>query len=322
MKFRHFSLLVASLLLTGCTNVQYLDRPAPPGNPVPPPIATAPTVAQEIARTPSGQILRQESNQQDYRTISDQLREPEATAPVAYTQAPGYSFQKAYVAQGSPRIAIFLNRNLSGEVRQWSTQNKLTTAGSGKISASGASFSQAEAGAVKGEGNQTVYAQQYMDEQSQNFLPREDLWLIENGFIQPFMDTNTKLVDRSTIMRLAAATDPETRNSDYLISPKLIEMKSLAQYADIFIELLVTREPAQPTGFFMKASAKEIKSGRILATVTTLTWDWDALQAQSEQAVATASGYEFQTNKISIPLDYASGLLAGQLMTELQNRWK
>lgn len=304
------------LILNGCATTEYLDRPTPAGNQVPPPISLASPALKEIPREeprvasafPSTTIPQQ-------RTLDGTLVEPGINRSVKSEGFDGGCFEKAYTGKGNPRIAIFLNRNLSPEVRQWATKSKIVTAGDGEIAAG-------KAGGASGAGNQSLYEQHYVEDQGGISLNEKDLWRIENGFTQPFLDQNVHLVDRATIMRLVAAAHPDAENSDRLISPKLIETKSLGQYADVFTELLVERSHEVPVGVVLKAVAKEVNTGRIIASVNTLNWDWDALQEKSKKVVATASGYSFESTRKNIPLDYVADRLAKELMVDLCSIWK
>jgi len=323
MKLSYMASLSVLFLFCSCANVQYLDRPTPPGNPVPPPVQRIEPVTQEVPKSNPLVVQKPYAQIDSLRTADSQFVVPGKTSSGVTAGLSGNTlYNRLYTAQGKPRIAIFLNRELSDEVRQWATQHKLTTAGSGELVAGGADFVTAQAGGVGGKGNQTIYEQEYVDENRQTILTKSNLWEIEQGFTQPFLDAGTSLVDRATIMRLSAASQKNADNSDVLVSPKLIEIRSLEKYADIFIELLVMEDPGLPIGFYMKASAKEVKTGKILVQVNTLSWNWDELLKKGEIVVAVADGYEFQETQESISLDAASSILATDVMDELCSRWR
>lgn len=315
LKSLFFSFLVLALS-AGCTTTVYLDKPLPPGPPVPPVNTHHGTAIQEIPRQQPGQGAVSVAHTQ--QPIPSSLKNSNVPPREA---SPARCFKNLYVKQGKPRMAIFLNRSLSPEVRQWATENKLVTAGTGELAAGARGSYLGAAAGVKGKGNQAIYEQKYVNSPNRAPLNEKDLWTIENGFIQPFLQSGVHLVDRATIMRIAAEKQTDIDNSDKLVSPKLVEIRSLQEYSDVYIELLVLRDTTEEVGFVLKATAKESKTGRILSNANTLGWDWDSMATVSEEVVATSNGYQFEETREGVSLEEAAGILSRELMGKLCYQW-
>jgi hypothetical protein len=284
-------LLSLALLLsvtTGCVDVReppftkYIEKETPAGGPVPPP--PEPTPAKPVAKHVSAQNSRA-GTKVDQDTIQN--------------------FAELYIAKGSPKIAVFINRSLSDEVREWRGVERVVMSGEGeRVSVSKTSdlpvptlpMETRQAGA-EAEGQQpvvvtvpplggvgssaevegsedkkrsmTAQSQQYLEEEKRSQPDGAWLWTFEEGMLEPFLQANANLIDRATAMRLVASTTTDG-NEPRVTSPKQIEMDALKNYADLFIEMLVTPSGSSLYGYDLKASAKEVPTGRILANVTSV----------------------------------------------------
>ena len=98
-----------------------------------------------------------------------------------------------------------------------------------------------------------------------------------------------------------------------------IEMDALAEYADIFVELLVTRDATSPSGYSFRAVAKSVKDGIIVGSVTKA--GRDAKYDKSYEAVTTSSGYELEKGSSALILENVSTELAIDLMNSMANSW-
>ncbi len=214
-------------------------------------------------------------------------------------------FQKAYDASGKPRIAVFLNRALSDEVRDWAMDDGWVfyAETTGK-------------GGWRGEG----YYVEPVDESGARPSPREYwMWAFEDGFIEPFTETGAKLIDRATILRLTAAQEQGKQGTLRPLAPKKVETNALVGYADIFIEVLISTDPKSLFGHVFKATAKEVKTGRLLANVTSVSWERDAAQ---EEYVGTPHGYK-KVKKTAKPpkLQETARTLALETLSAVARTW-
>ena len=365
MKFTHILFSMAILMLAvSCSERSYLDRPTPPGNPVPPPHIMSKPVVQPIPRSigveASGnqpQIVEQVSQQRSADGTLDSQRIIPSKNSVS-KNVPAACYRGTYVKAQKPRIAVFLNRTLSSEVRQWRTAQRHVVSGGGQVSGIVKSpgvtaeytaghgavvgtpaanrtglvgageqvrvsvHDSAVVGTVNATGDVSTYNQKFIEEQSRQNLEESSMWAFENGFMKPFLLQGTRLVDRATILRLTAVDNGQ--GSAYNpIAPKAIETKALVEHADIFIELLITENPSSnPMGYEFKAVAKEVKTGRILAMETSSVWDWNDLTSGETKVVATNSGYEVQETSMIPSISEVSGKLANDVMRALCVQWQ
>ena len=137
-------LFIFSLIcLTSCTNAyggeQYLDQPASAGNSVPSPnYEVTQPVVQEIprykAKLPSRVTVGKSIKTKNGAFIvSGSNREQLTGVGKAAASKIVSDFQQQYQKVGTPEIAIFFNRILSGEVRQWRTSERMKSSGDGAI---------------------------------------------------------------------------------------------------------------------------------------------------------------------------------------------
>lgn len=301
------------LCLGGCTTAHYLETETPPGQvPAPPPGPVAP--AQRSAHVPPVQGELRPG------FVSDEsgMRAVAAPEPSTFELSAGTveRFKRAYSSKKSPRIAVLLNRQLSDEVREWVTDSRLVVAGgySETRTVPGKEPEKTDvAGGISGSSQQQA-------ESGARPSPNERwMWAFEDGFIQPFLQSGAKTVDRATIVRLAAAS-PGQQDSAYApIAVKKVEMDALKGYADIFVEILISRSVSSLYGYEFKASAKEVNTGIIVANVTSLRWRPE--DRKQREVYATSHGYEV-VDSIKIPpvQDIASDL-AVDLMNAMAKAW-
>ncbi|MEW6261557.1 MAG: hypothetical protein AB1641_00640 [Thermodesulfobacteriota bacterium] len=221
------------------------------------------------------------------------------------------SFREAYLAAGKPRLAVFLNRQLSDEVQEWVAEIREVTAAK-KSSWFGEKRDESKSETV-------AYTQKYQGVGGQRPAPEEVwVWAFEDGFLEPFLAAGTLVVDRATIMRQAAAKPGQTETLGPDVSVKGLEMEALRGGADLFVEMLVTRSPSSALGYEFKAAAKEVKTGFIRANVTSLRWTLK----KKREAVVTAKGYELKDKETDLPsVRQVSTKLAVEMMNSLMRAW-
>ncbi|MFH0965036.1 MAG: hypothetical protein V2A58_13635 [Planctomycetota bacterium] len=212
-------------------------------------------------------------------------------------------------------MAVFFNRSLSDDVREWTTDERLVIAREAKVQSS----------TGKGRSKQTKVQDAvaaYVEEPAQTGArtggPAERwMWAFEDGFIQPFLNANTRIIDRATILRLAAAREGED-SALQPVAAKHIEMEALKDHADLFVEILIARSPAALYGYDFRASAKEVRTGRIVASVSSLRWRPE--DRGRKVVVATSEGYQIVPHMP--PVEDIASDLAVDLMNALLRAWE
>jgi hypothetical protein len=224
-------------------------------------------------------------------------------------------FKSVYAAWGTPRIAVFLNRALSDEVREWRTDARLVVA-SGSTSVRSKDGQEERASEIAT--GTSISTQKPLGDESARPNPGETwMWEFEGGFLEPFLAAGGRMVDRATIMRLSAARLGMQSNTYAAMAVKKVEMDALVDHADLFVEILITHSPASPYGYEFKAIAKEVKTGVIVAHVMSRRWKPEERWQRS--IVPTSRGYEI-VDTTSMPLVHEiSADLALELMNALMH---
>lgn len=291
-----FGALLLVAATTGC--VRYLEQETPAGT-VPPPPATVKAQAAQNVQPPAAPVLQ---------TVADKRWGDEAQGTIQ-------QFAKVYAAKGTPRIAVFFNRALSDDVREWRSNARLSvTRERTKV--------QEEAGKETKQtatvGGAAVAIEQPADAGARPSPDEQWMWAFEDGFIQPLLDAKVKVVDRATIVRLAAAK--EGRRTDVpSVAPKTIEVNALKDSADLFVEILVSRSPSSLYGYEFKASAKEVKTGQIVANVTSLRWRPE--DRRGRIVIAGPTDYQVIDGIRIPPVGEIAADLAVDLMNALDRTW-
>lgn len=298
--------LIALFSFMGCTTVHYMETETPVGTVPPPP----PQVDRSLY--PSEQnayrsavppiVATSESSEITAFATSGQASVKRNTGTVE-------RFRLAYTHMKKPRIAVFFNRRLSDEVREWASDSRLVIS-DGHTATKKVNGKTVEQKDVSGE---IAVAKQYQTESGYRPGPEEMwMWAFEEGFTKPFLDSGTRIVDRASILRLASATERD-RNPHGAVEMKKVEMDALKGYADIFIEILISRSPGALYGYDFRASAKEVSTGMVIANVTSFNWSGD--ERRHSRVVATSHGYQ-EEESVSIP---PLGEIASDLALDLMN---
>lgn len=308
--------LIVILCVAGCTTVRYMETETPQGQvPAPPPAPVAPAApAQQSSYAPPAQ------SQPGPGFVSEGSVMRAETGTEAYTSDLSAGtitrFKTAYGAKKNPKIAVLLNRQLSDEVREWVTDSQLVLAG-GYTETRTVDGKQTEQRDVTG--GISGYSQQRADSGARLNPDERWMWAFEDGFIQPFLQSGAKMVDRATIVRLAAASSGQQGSAYAPISVKKVEMDALKGYADIFVEILISRSPSSLYGYEFKASAKEVKTGIIIANVTSLRWRPE--DRRQREVYATSEGYEVVDSVKIPPVEDIASDLSLDLMNALARAW-
>lgn len=225
-------------------------------------------------------------------------------------------FAEIYGSRQKPKIAVFVNRALSDDVREWRTERRDVMSADSVTSTSGTPLHYREDSV---NGPLAISRQEYNGvKEARNNTSESYLWSFEDGFMQPFLQAGANLVDRATIMRLVSQKADQGLKSD-AIETKKTEMSALLDYADVYVEILITRSPSAPTGYEFRAAAKEVKTGRILANATSL--NWDISKERPKKVITTPAGYKVVNDNSMLKAQTVSRDLALDLMNGLISCW-
>ncbi|MCP4639212.1 MAG: hypothetical protein GY851_02195, partial [bacterium] len=181
-----FAVATALLLSVGCRRkVEYqtilIDQPTQPGE-VPPPV--------------------EQTRVEPYRPYAEAAPPAQAPDPAA-TAA---DFGKAYGAAKKPRIALYTNRTLSGDVREWESDVRGTVG----FGATTTKEKDGEKSVKQTEGAVTVSRERRVDDGAGKFLEQKWAWTLEDSMQSGLVNAGAKIVDRRIIMRSMAADQPHT----------------------------------------------------------------------------------------------------------------
>jgi hypothetical protein len=225
-------------------------------------------------------------------------------------------FRSGYLAQGRPRMAVFVNRELSGDVREWNVVSGELEPESMSETRAGSDGTWSTTERVGGKAKH-VHSGPAADGARHN-VGESWLWEFEEAFLRPYLATSCRVVDRSVIVRLAAAQAAKTGMEYAGQAAKKIEMDALVDQADVLIEITATEDASAPQGYRMRASAKEVQSGRVIAVATSTDGEIGGIP-RPVQFIAGPSGYERAQEP---PIrDLAEGM-AMLLMEQLADVWE
>lgn len=161
-------------------------------------------------------------------------------------------FSQAYTRAGRPRIALWWNRQLSD---RHSDQGRDVTRLDAEISADGRRASLARSSGREAQG----------DAVRSSGLSERDRFQIETEFTRRLLDAGVRVVDRATIIRLAAAGQGGGAPAA-AVDLQQLEMRALAGHADLFLEVLLSTDPQAPSGMGFRVDLKKISDGQVLGT--------------------------------------------------------
>jgi hypothetical protein len=251
--------------------------------------------------------------------------------PAVQAEAIG-RFRVAYSARKSPRIAIFWNRTLTddieagklhvdSEVRAAATGGQTSTSAAGGSSTSIQPYGygqlvqkSAGANAQTSFGSAGVTTRDRMSADIQQgfgaraaVMSEQDSWRFQDAFSDPFIKAGARLVDRNTMIRIAGDAADKQRS----------ESAALAGLADLFVEVLMSVDPASPSGYMFRATAKDAKTGQIIADVIS---DGAAPDAGATEYVATDRGFMARPSRAAGAVNGTAVAIA--LMGQLSQAWQ
>lgn len=234
--------------------------------------------------TPSGDVQppREVTPVQPYRPSPP--ADLSGTETVANQTAIASSFRKAYAQKGNPRIALYVNRALSDDPREWQS-NSRTTVGYGetqtKSGANGTSKTTTSGGV-------SVSQEVRIDDTGSRPVDQAWAWQLEDAVRAPLLNAGVQIIDREIILRLAAASEGHTAHEDLAL--KRLEMDALKGKADILAQIVISPSPDPKLGYIYRTEAYDVDSGRVITSTSSA--NWPASRRVKGVWVATQTGYE------------------------------
>lgn len=176
-------------------------------------------------------------------------------APAAHSPAARQTlrnFAQAYGQAGRPRVALWWNRQLSD---RHSDQGRDVARLDAEVSADGRRASLASSRGREAQ----------VDAARRSSLSERDLFQVETAFTRGLLDAGVRVVDRATIVRLAAVHKGGSQAPAALDAQQL-EMQALAGHADVFLEVLLSPDVDAPLGVGFRIDLKQVRSGQVLGT--------------------------------------------------------
>jgi hypothetical protein len=223
-------------------------------------------------------------------------------------------FRNAYGRAGQPRLAIYMNRKLASDTSEFRTEERVVVSGRGKEEQSGF-----EAKSSTGNAQLEVSKQTHAGDTGRRAGPEEEwMWDFEEGFTNAFLDADATLIDRATILRLSGADDEKARADGSRSDGRTVEMGALTKYAEVYVE--ITMIPSESsTGWKVRALAKEIKTGKVLAQARADAQISDVNKDGKREYVAGEQGYT-RRSFADTPVDQGQAL-AFNLMQAVAKTW-
>jgi hypothetical protein len=228
-------------------------------------------------------------------------------------------FDPAYALKGSPRIAVYWNRQLSDRLSQWNSTDRVVLEERAAVSGQRTGPA-AERVDVQAQGERdAALTRQGMGQEARRAGPGEPWeWEFQNGFLDPFMRARARIVDRAAIMRITAAGTQTRVGRPRTLDAAPVEVDALRGLADLFVEVLLTPSPQMPGGQEFLAVVKDVNTGQILAHVNSR----NAMQRLSPRRDYVATSRGFEPRDTPPPLRDLASNLAINVMDALLQAWR
>jgi hypothetical protein len=299
--FSLFSLAFVTLMIilqAGC--IRYVEEPTPPGS-IPPPIQDDRRAIPEgdpsrvgradtHSKQMSGQSNREEEDAFEGYGIWDTTDQEKMEIPlsIAPSRRPmmhagqvEQDFSRVYEQVGRPKFLLFMNRNFSAEVSSWVTGRRLSM---------DFRSDQAAPNLTKEQKSLDISGQYQERDHGRRDSPVSEAVIatIEEGFMAPFFNIGCELVDRSVVLRIVAEGKLDVDRG--LANIQSLETRALKKYADILVEIVLLEDSGAPHGIEIRAVAKNIHDGRILA-ISSAVRAHEIVKLQNPR-IATSRGYQ------------------------------
>ncbi len=232
-------------------------------------------------------------------------------------------FAADYAAAGRPRIALFWNLTLNEDVADQKVSRTSVQTDTTRSSSFMEETTAGEVGSAtlrdsdESSATDTTITSGDLITNNNNkrkaALAESDAWKLEAAFATAMRTANVRFIDRSTIIRMTHVQQGKNATSD----THTIEAKALLGKADMFMEVLMTRDNEAPLGWGFRVSLKDVNSGAQLADFYS-TAEPDLGPAPEPYFVATNKGFEKVTPQMSATVEDIGRALARDAMRDLQ----
>lgn len=260
-------------------------------------------------------------------------------------------FRSAYDNSGNPGIAIFWNRKFSDRLSQWEALARRSVTGEASTNAAdifkkqgdikkedvlgsaiGSLNNSKPSGEVLGsyernvQGGSRILAAEYierkLDKEQRLGMGESRDFEFNAGFMQPFLSSSAKIIDRQAIMRLVERDNARDAGSEMIADYQKVETDALIGYADYLAEIVFTPNSSADLGMSFMVSVKEVATGRVVAMFKS-DGTPPKKPVQPDQYIATASGYQkaVPEDKVGTPQEVGEQL-AYETMEALTRIWK
>ncbi len=298
--------VVGVFLLAGCTTTRYVEQVTYPSR-----VASPVPQARAQIHPLTTSLMDGNTIERDYSKPAQPVMNNNVKAPVT-TYRGNAVFSKTYKRVKKPKIALFLYRELTSEVLDHESPERLVFAGQYN----------------KNKGNLIIAKQnnRNLDKGSRYLGSNDWSWRFEDKLMNDLLVSGVRLVDRATIMRLVAAKEEVYKDSTGMLSVKKIEMDALKGYADILLEVLVYPAKNKNRMYDVRLMAKKVKTGDIIATVSTTGIDLiedipeeETVENEFDKIVPIGSGY--RKVKKQWPVEKTALWVSEHLKNNLANYW-
>ncbi len=324
--------------------LKYIERYTPAGQVPPPPVMPYESPAYDDA--PTGMM----------GGAGPMPADSSAQKAAAWRNSVSAGFKLAYKRAGSPRIAVFWNRELTDQLSQWYADKRVvrTSEQAGHVDArrdppkaaaapgynrsvrGGAHALEAQyfadcQAALKERGADGSSKRGYAPELCYEVLQRpaptgDDMggkakeFEFSAGFMDPFIGVSAKMLDRAAIMRIVQRNNARRAGTELVPDSVTVETDALIGYADYVAEVVYSSDPQSQLGVEFLVSVKQVASGRVAAMFRTDATPAD-LPPPSTRWAATASGFEQRTTYASASPRQVGEQLALETMEALSRAW-
>lgn len=235
------------------------------------------------------------------------------------------SFRDAYEREGEPRIAIFWNRKFDDQLSQWQANWRKSRTGevaeksSEKFEPTGGSqapYEKSSSGGTKIVS--ALHGETNAEKQEREGFSESTQFAFSSGYLNPFISTQVKVLDRDAIMRLVQRDQAKQAGAEIMADYQKVETDALVDYADYVAEILLAPNADANLGMRFMVSVKEVATGRVVAMFES---EGDAPGARKSNWVATSEGFKkAKPNEAGAPFDIGEQL-AYETMQALLNSW-
>lgn len=172
-------------------------------------------------------------------------------------------FRRGYRRIGSPRIALFWNREFGDRLREFEVDSRLTV----RVDASEETDEAGAAAGKREKGELTAAVERRTDSRLRSpSAPGAGGLMFQAGFLQPLIEEGARIVDRAVIMRLTDAARRLDDSAAPLDDRQLVETVALKDHVDMLIQVAQRPSVEAGPGTSFHVSVIEVGTGRVRAS--------------------------------------------------------